>query len=471
MIVVLGLPCPDRGAETPELSMHVRRYWERYEGKTQTTSQTQHFWSHHLPDELAVDFTGIEVPSTDAAQESLKPFVSQVKWIPTDTTNGVAIVTGKNFFPGTTVRLGNRTYSTAADGLIIKSDHELEVTASLGAAAVGGVVSGRYGQAQPLESRSGVIPSGGFQLGGFRIYPQGNDLDEVIADLLILPDSNGHVATLQEIETNLNSPIVLVNGVPMPISGTMYLTQAPSSPSYVNPPIELNAFVPATAFSKGAPLTVTFPFAGPRWTASMPYYETTLKVSRLGGDKEARLLISATNPADALCSDWVLQLNEEKEFRLLSDGAPIPADGGLKCVDHKKQVLSLEIPAKDLKSYHRFLLVNRIQKDPKPPLIGDIPAPEPPPPGPSLDENQKLSVSQNDIPVVKLTGKHLDQVTKVLCDKIQLKIVKQEDKEIVISLPPEVTGKARDNVALQLISDGNDPVIALLTVTAAKKGK
>ena len=203
----------------------------------------------------------------------------------------------------------------------------------------------------------------------------------------------------------------------------------------------------------------------------MPYYETTLKVSRLGGDKEARLLISATNPADALCSDWVLQLNEEKEFRLLSDGAPIPADGGLKCVDHKKQVLSLEIPAKDLKSYHRFLLVNRIQKDPKPPLIGDIPAPEPPPPGPSLDENQKLSVSQNDIPVVKLTGKHLDQVTKVLCDKIQLKIVKQEDKEIVISLPPEVTGKARDNVALQLISDGNDPVIALLTVTAAKKGK
>jgi hypothetical protein len=77
-------------------------------------------------------------------------------------------------------------------------------------------------------------------------------------------------------------------------------------------------------------------------------------------------------------------------------------------------------------------------------------------------------VAQNDVHPVKFTGKHLDEVTKVLFDKIELRIVKQEDKEIVISLSPQVTSKVRDDVGLQLLSEGNDPVIAKLSVTAVK---
>jgi hypothetical protein len=505
------------------------------------------------------------VPPTESSQHGLKPNVHQVKWVPTDATNGVAIVTGENFFPGTTVRLGNKTYSSAADGLIIKSDHELEITAPLSAAATGGVLSGRYGEASLLQSSSVISTSGGFHLTSFRIYPLGDDMDEVIANLPILPDRDSHSATLQEIKTNLNDPIVLVNGVPIP--GTPYLSQGDASPQNPDPPIQLTMFVPSTAFDKGAPLfTVTFPFSGRGWTTSLPYYTPTVKVSRMGSDQEARLLISATDPVDRLCSGWVLQLDTGVEFPLtdarcanprtqrLSFTIPAsdlkPSDPALKCVEPKAQTLSLDVPvedikpitalrcidsqtpsltldlpakdlteptrkcvdpkthklsltipakdldppsiafqcvdpktqtvsfdypAKDLKPYHHFLLVNRPQPtstEPNPvarsPLIADIPKPEPPPPGPSLDKDQKVSATLNDVHPVKFTGKHLDQVTKVLFDKTELRIVSQEDKEIVISLSPLVTSKVRDEVGLQLLSEGNDPVIAKLSVTATK---
>jgi hypothetical protein len=56
-------------------------------------------------------------------------------------------------------------------------------------------------------------------------------------------------------------------------------------------------------------------------------------------------------------------------------------------------------------------------------------------------------------------------VTKVLFDKLTLQILKQEDKDIVIYLSRQVTSKAPNNVALLLLSDGNDPVIATVSVT------
>lgn len=475
MIVVLGLPCSDSGPVIPQMAIHVGTRWQRYESKTQTTSAKGHWWEHSLPAPASVDFPSTEIPSTESSQDRLTPEIAQVRWVPTDGNNGVAIVTGRNLFPGTTVRLGGKTYRGLSDGLVIKSDQELEVTASAAAAVTGGVLSGRYGNAQPLEPHAAPLPTGGLRLAGFRLHPMGDEMYEVIADLVVTPDAAGNLSTLPQIEGSLNTPIVSVNGVP--IATPPYLSQAPpppNSPKGSLSPIELTTFALAAAFAKGAPLfTVTFPFAGPLWTASLPYYTPTLNVVRLGSDKQVRLLITATNAADQLCTDWVLQLDDGNEFSLLGSGATIPARGGLKCVDPHTQTLSFDIPAKDLKPYHRLLLVNRpaagnFIAPPKSPLVGDIPKPEPPPPGPSLDKDQKVSVAQYDVRPVKFTGKHLDEVTKVLFDKIELRIVKQEEKDIVISLSPQVTSKARDDVGLQLLSDGNDPVIATLSVTGPK---
>jgi hypothetical protein len=104
------------------------------------------------------------------------------------------------------------------------------------------------------------------------------------------------------------------------------------------------------------------------------------------------------------------------------------------------------------------------------PLIGDIPAPDPPPPAPTLDPSQKVSIAQNDVGPVTFKGKHLDEITKVLFDKAELGIVKKSQTEIIVSLSKALTARPRE-VGLQMLSDGNDPLIATLTVAPAKKGK
>jgi hypothetical protein len=49
----------------------------------------------------------------------------------------------------------------------------------------------------------------------------------------------------------------------------------------------------------------------------------------------------------------------------------------------------------------------------------------------------------------------------------QQNIVKKEDKSILISLSVKETGKAGDGQQMQLLSDGNDPLIAEFTVTCS----
>jgi hypothetical protein len=474
MIVVLGLPCSDKSGVSgvAKVNMHLSTRWQRYDGQTQTTKQAHHFWNHRLPDELPnTDFPTVEIPSTDSSQRSLRPSLTSVKWIPTDATNGVAVVTGKNLFPGTTVRLGNKTYASAADGLTMKSDQELEVVAPLSSVAVGGVLSGRYGAAVSLEAPATTTPSAGFNIAGLRLYPLGNDMYQVIADLSFKDSNNKDIeVTVTDLESKLNPPVAVVNGAPLPVrpalsevtipatpaktvgSGTTAVT-LPATPSRIA--VSATTMVPADVVTKMASFTIVFPFAGTNWSASMPYYQTTLKVTRLGGSNNARLLISATNPAIRLCEGWALELEKD-----------IPKNTKLACVDpERKTTVSFDYPAKCLKPYHHFMLTKGEEF-----LIGDIPAPEPPPPGPSLDKDQKVSIAQNDVGPVKFTGKHLDEVTKVLFDKLTLQILKQEDKDIVIYLSRQVTSKAPNNVALLLLSDGNDPVIATVSVTPPKAG-
>ena len=164
------------------------------------------------------------------------------------------------------------------------------------------------------------------------------------------------------------------------------------------------------------------------------------------------------------CSNWTAK----RHFHF---SVTRPPTGPLQCVDqHPNQVVSFDIPTADLKQYHRFALVNTAGTFP--PLVAEIPAADPPPPGPTLDKDQKISVSQFDVKTVTFKGKNLDQVKKVLFDRSVLRFTPAKDgKSIVISLSAAVTSKAPRSVELQLISDDNDPVTAPLTVTPAATPK
>ena len=182
-------------------------------------------------------------------------------------------------------------------------------------------------------------------------------------------------------------------------------------------------------------------------------------MTRLGSATSSRLLISITDKSQTLCDDkWSIQLDKDKAF---TQSGP-----ELKCLDKGSQTLSLDLPTKDLKQYQHFVLVH----DTFAPLVGDIPAAAPPPPGPSVDKPQTVTVG--DLSIVAFTGANLDQVTQVLLpDGTPLTIVKKDSKSITIGLSKAVTSQARNNIQLRFNSDGNDPVIAILVVAAAATPK
>lgn len=454
LLVVLALPAPDQlapAARGPELVVRVNTSWKRYDGKLQTTFGG-HPWSHTLPGAQAlVPPFHVPVPTTAASQADLEPQINHIKWVPTDATNGVAIVTGSNFFPGTTVRFGNKTYSGAADGLVIKSDQELEVAVSSATAALGGLLSGRYGAAKPLVADAG--PLRGFYVADLYAQPTGNFLYNVDVTLKARPDANGNVRSFASVLDALGPPYVSLNGAPVTLPNFSL------GPDVDELHVQFSA--PAAAFSAGAAVGATFPFGGITWARSMTYYDTTLKVARLSGEVVSRLVITATNPAASLCDGWKLILDPQTSF---SNGS------GLSCMDKGTNTLALDIKSDDLKKYNRFVLT----KDGRAPLGAEIPKSDAPSPAPELDNGQKVAVQQNDLgAIVTFTGKHLDKVTKALLDKAELQVVQKAAGKIVLSLPKEVTDKPRTTVVLQLLSDGNDPVLATFTVTPipAPKGK
>jgi hypothetical protein len=442
LMVVIGLPAKDVQSKMPTLDVKVTTKWERYYPKHQTTSDAGYFW-RDLPKDGGIAYPDVAVPTSLQTQNDLGAWISKVDWIPTDPANGVAVVSGKNFFPGTTVQLGPKSYQSAKDGLILKSDKELEISVPLAIAVSGGVLSGRYGKAVALQSEPDTVKAGGIQVSNLRIVPEGNDMEEVSIDLRIRPDHSGDPLEFDSVIRYLNGPVVIIDGKPEPGTPQIYCQPLQNSAqcqtnSDGSQNARLTVFVPSKDIAKGAQVTVAFPFEGPEWKDTVLQFDPTLKVVRLGGDTEARLLISSTNAGDRLCTDpWALQLQDGAEIPLTPRGFPIhfpkPEAGkpdlrgsSLECVDRSEEMLSFEISAKTLKPYHHFLLVNRPTErgvPPQPSRVGDIPPADPAPPAPSLDKDQKVTVAQNSTKIITFTGKHLDQITKVLFDKIPLNIV------------------------------------------------
>ena len=454
LMAVIGLPCQDDFPQTipPALQFSVHTEWVRYDASSQT-AQTRPFWFRHLPPAQDRQDSNVQVPNALLAQSQLQAHIDRVTWIPTDSANGIAVVTGGNFFTGTTVRIGGKTFTGAADGLTFKSDQELEIALPLAVAVQGGALSGRYGPAVPLQSAKQMAGPPRFSISALRASVTGSELFQLDTELTF---DSPHHARLE----NLNLPVVLVNGVPVSpgLTSVSPFTQGVARRT-------VSTFVPANVLGTSSVITVTFPFAGPGWSASLPWYETTVKVARLGSDDRPLLLITASNRADQLCRDeWNVELDAEHQFGFGDQATHNPEHIHVKCIDDHAQTLALELPAKLLNSYHHLLLKNPDDTS-RSPLVGDIPDPSGPPPKPKVDTS--ANVAQYDVSTIEYKGDHLAQINKVLFETLELPILKKADKSIDILVTRPVSEHPR-KVTLQLLSPANDPVTATLTVTAPK---
>lgn len=462
MIVVLSLPCSDTGNVQPKIDLSVKTRWVRYESKTQTTVSTRHFWQSAMPKDVATTFSGVEVPSTNSFQDRLKPKVTGVTWFPSEDSSGIAVVKGDNFFPGTTVRLGSKVFHSSAEGLTIKSDKELEVVVPLSLAAIGGVISGRYGDAVALANPANADdkPGCALQITFLKAYPAGSDMFQVVSDIEASDEKTcGHRITAANFNAQINAPIAIVNGAPV-ASRPIFMKDASA-----NSGLEFATLLPADVVHKMTSFEIAVPFASRYWSARSPFTEVGLEIKRLGTPSTTVLIVSSTSYAVDLCGGFTPQLTPLKTYPVgaLSNGL------GAECADKKSNnVVRLSIDSKDLKGVHRLMFVRKDGQSP--PLTVDIPKDDSTSTKPSLDKNQKITLAQYDVRTVTFTGKNLGDITKVYFDKIELRIVDQEDKKIVLSIPAIVTAKPRATAELQFQSDGNDPLIGLITVTPNTKG-
>lgn len=357
MIAVLSLPASDTGDNgSPALQIVVTTHWERYDSKAQTKTMAPQFCLFSCVDEglRSKNAQILTVPKT-YEQYALGPEISNVKWVATDSGNGVAIITGSNFFPGTTVRLGNKTYTGNSDGLTLKSDKELELSVPISAAVTGGVISGRYGIAKPLVSNDAVLSSRQIVLKSVSAYPEGPDDIQLTAKLIVYPphipdqpyisctynsntkkwslvndakhplavDGNGDPQSIETIpqvnpatfEEQINSPRLLLNGIP--VTGPTLLSwynrvtrkcDDESPPGSL--PLDIEAIVPAKDLKGSTIVTVVFPFEGDRWTQHGIYYQPAINIARIGSSDIPKLIITSNNPGDFLCKDWRVQLDQ-----------------------------------------------------------------------------------------------------------------------------------------------------------------
>ena len=450
MFAVIALPDTDDPAEkgVDRLKVTVTTTWKRYDRKTLTTYG--HFTRGALTD-VSADLGYLEVPATFEMQQELKPRVDKVQWMPTDQRTGVLLVEGKNFFTGTTVKLGPKVYATDRDGLILKSDQTMILNTTERDAAGEGVVNARYGPAVPLVSDS--LPNGTLTIQGLTVRPHGMEYSDVLFKLARV---GGELLHKSEVES-LNPPIVLFNGEPVGVTPSL-LEDAKSG-------LKIFLTVPNAAVRpRDGVFRVLFPFAGPRWSAeTFVYDDSEVEVTRLGGGDCVTLLIAGHQP---FLDAWKVILDKVYET---SDHLPAcPAAAPVVALDKPVAcpecfVLRMVASASLLSSYKKFELISN---DGVAQTL-DIPPTAPPPVHPSIDGPAKDAVYENEVRTVVFTGKGLGAIKKVTFDGKALPFICSSDgKKIEVVVSRDVTAKP-GHVDVILEADPPTILAAPLTVLPA----
>ena len=129
MFAVISLPDTDvlgdeaaEKASYPRVQVQAKTYWLHYDKSTSTAVATGYpgvwNWSaKHLPVPEEVALANIETLPTESIEDGLKASVRKVQLFQTTNGNTVLQIFGKNFFAGTTVTIGDKTFAGPQDGL------------------------------------------------------------------------------------------------------------------------------------------------------------------------------------------------------------------------------------------------------------------------------------------------------------------------------------------------------------------
>ena len=475
MFAVISLPASDsRGAVKSEkrIKFTIRTYWKPYDRGTLTTKYEEP-WSHYLspaslfrtsqPGQSVQFFPSVRVPASANFEDSLKPIVDSVKWIPTGPQNGTIVITGNNFFTGTSVFLGAQKYATEADGLVIKSAQTMVLTTTVPAVATGdGVVYGRYGEAVPLQPSTPSMDP--ITIDGISVVPEG----ALFSELQITVHRNGD---LRLVDTPFQNPyLVLYNDTPLVGANSVEEVAVPISPNstQTKQKLRIHLIVPNSALgTKDGLVTVKFPFGGAAWQNKQAIYDPSeYNIIRLGGKDKASLLISDIGTT-GFPGNWQIIL--DKTY-LVDDPAPdssadVIAVRPCHYDDANQTCRFIQVTAKSttLDTFKKIVLLSSVS----PPTILDIPSGSAPSSSPQIDKTNVITVKQNDAPAITFTGQGLAAVKRVSFNGAALDFsAKSDGSAITIFVSRDVSSKP-GHVDLEIQIDQNTLLTGGLDVLPA----
>jgi hypothetical protein len=416
LFAVISFPAADLETTPPqEMALKARTYWRKYDQSSLTSRSAARL------DSGPFNLPSVSVKNSTAYEKALSARVERVEWSATDDRNALVVVRGKNFFPGTKVFIGPRSYDGPATGLTVKSDKTLELKMTLQELAFGeGMVSGRYGPAVPL-TQSGVGRAGSFGTGlllrriEFDLIP-GRDRAEVIVTLgersgmrlSSLPDR----AIFSVRETVFVSP---------------YWSQPAGCDKPDGPPdcLELRYAVPSELLVRDAMVQVRVPFAGPAWTVAAPVSlnRGVIEARAIGGSPDVLIAISGRGFAQ----DWTVQMDRRY------------AAGQTPALTVTDNLLTFHAPENAVKAFTHVL----VQPPQGSPVVVALARGTPARPAPAIKPSPSLQAKVDSAIEVSVAGTSLDQITTVKFGSDALPFsVSGDGTEMKIVLSRAVTAKA-----------------------------
>jgi len=473
MFAVIAVPSKDvKTSSDFSVVVSVKTHWRKYFRGTSTTDEEVGFWPRvgrlaslgiavKSPPLGRVD-TGLRscvtVPATTHYQTTLQPHIDDVTWRQTDEKTAVVSIEGRNFFQGTTVRIGGAVHADAASGLLIKSDQAVDVVTSIaGLAQPDGVLIGRYGTAIALEKQEGT----GLKIETVTLDPPLGGKYQVE---IVLKNRAGGDLLENDLPTT-SPPLVIINGtvVPGPYdiqAGPHYIFQDGKRIPIGNR-VFVRAYVPVDQIKDvQGRLTIRFPFKGSIWSDTYRVYDTDLsfKITRLFEDSTTtKLLIETKDVNVPFTTKWKVLLDK-------SYSVGQPEIQQLPAGFERAVLLEAAFPNGVLKDRKQLLLIDE-GSGVHPVAIPDAsPAPE----KASLTGNQTFSVGQRDAVRLQIKGESLGKIASVTADGTKLESHAAKDgKTLDVYLSSSVTDKP--HVLTLVLRDDRDGVIDTVNVTIAAR--
>jgi hypothetical protein len=493
LFAVLSMPTKDaEDTNAPDAPVQfadatVKTYWKRYDKNTLTSflpndenrakrfkyalsmglANPQIFESRYTS---SVDYSGIPIFATSSFERALRPSIVDVDWRLSGSKSVLISASGKNFFTGTQVVMGDKAYATPTDGLLLKSDNSFDLSTTLDSFAFGGAaVVGRYGRAIPLEAASpnGTQFTGGVKLvGSPTLDPNLGGFRTLTVTLEPRPGGPAVPFTRDQLPQSstggIASPVITFNGhvVPPPydIENAAIANQ-----------VVLRASVDNSLVGDGGVVKVFWPFLpADRWTSTYHVYNPGSVFTLTKMADKTLVIASASpggfilNPVDGtttgavfcwslLAGDTVTQLKTTRCPAAPGTAAPSPN--------------LIEVTLKDAVP-KKVVLVS--------PYQAAFPLDVPDSPDDKKSDTQMISLKQFESEWVNVTGKDLSTTKTAELNGIQLdfrfpppaKDAKPGDpvKTIQVHFTTAVTSTPSDRMDLT-IADKNGKQLATAQVS------